>query len=58
MFLPYQKYECWGTKEREVCKCGGDPTKCDFYPEVRAKAPKLTMTRAEAEKRLGCKIID
>ena len=29
---------CWGTKERDRCGCGGDPTKCDFYPEIRLKA--------------------
>lgn len=29
---------CNGTKEREECSCGGDKTKCDFYPEVRDKA--------------------
>lgn len=29
---------CNGTKEREECSCGGDKTKCDFYPEVREKA--------------------
>ena len=26
---------CWGTKEREACSCGGDASKCDFYPEKR-----------------------
>lgn len=29
---------CWGTRETDECSCGGDRTKCDFYPEVRAKA--------------------
>ena len=29
---------CWGTKECEQCNCGGDMTKCDFYPKVREKA--------------------
>ena len=29
---------CWGTKEIDECSCGGDRTKCDFYPEVRDKA--------------------
>lgn len=30
------EYErCNGTKERYYCECGGDPTKCDFYPEKR-----------------------
>lgn len=33
---------CWGTKETEECSCGGDETKCDFYPDVRAKAKKKT----------------
>lgn len=31
---------CHGTKECEECSCGGDRTKCDFYPEVRVKAVK------------------
>lgn len=31
---------CWGTKECEECSCGGNETKCDFYPEVRKKARK------------------
>lgn len=26
---------CYGTKECEPCACGGDETKCDFYPEKR-----------------------
>ncbi len=29
---------CWGTKECDESRCGGDESKCDFYPEVRAKA--------------------
>ena len=29
---------CFGTKELDRCSCGGDKTKCDFYPEVREKA--------------------
>lgn len=29
---------CMGTKEIDECSCGGDETKCDFYPEVRARA--------------------
>lgn len=31
---------CWGTKETDECNCDGDETKCNFYPEVRAKAKK------------------
>lgn len=29
---------CNGTKEIECCSCGGDPAKCDFYPEKRMPA--------------------
>lgn len=29
---------CLGTKERKFCSCGGDRTKCDFYPKVKKEA--------------------
>ena len=29
------RYECWGTKGREYCSCGGEESKCDFYREKR-----------------------
>lgn len=29
------EYRCYGTKEREICICGGNKSKCDFYPEKR-----------------------
>lgn len=29
---------CKGTKERDLCSCGGDRAKCNFYPEVRKTA--------------------
>ena len=31
---------CNGTRERDECSCGGDLTKCDFYPEVRERVLK------------------
>ena len=31
---------CLGTKEIEACDCGGDESKCDFYPERRKKSKK------------------
>ena len=31
---------CWGTKEMDECSCGGDKSKCDFYPDIRSKAAK------------------
>ena len=30
------KFLCYGTKEMEECSCGGDTSKCNFYPEKRA----------------------
>jgi hypothetical protein len=38
--IPYMvdKGVCFGTKEQDECSCGGDRTKCDFYPEIREKA--------------------
>lgn len=36
-----ERSECWGTKERDVCSCGGDEAHCTFYPEkARAADPK------------------
>lgn len=32
--------ECWGTKEKDLCNCKGDKTKCDFYSDIRKKAMK------------------
>lgn len=26
---------CSGTRENDLCDCGGDTAKCDFYPEKR-----------------------
>lgn len=37
---------CYGTRECEECNCGGDESKCTFYPEKRKKAEK-TMNTAE-----------
>ena len=31
---------CLGTKEIEPCNCGGDESKCDFYPERRKMSKK------------------
>lgn len=36
---------CRGTKEKDVCDCGGDKTKCDFYPEKREKKPTKVKVR-------------
>lgn len=38
---------CWGTKECDECNCGGNETKCDFYPEVRKKAKKESVRVGE-----------
>ena len=37
---------CLGTKEIDRCDCGGDESKCDFYPEKR-KAAQKTLNTAE-----------
>ena len=29
------RYECWGTKERDYCVCGGNESNCDFYEYKR-----------------------
>ena len=31
-FIDEEESYCIGTKEREICTCGGDKRKCDFYP--------------------------
>ena len=35
---------CLGTKEIDRCGCGGDESKCDFYPEKRKMAEKKMNT--------------
>ena len=37
---------CNGTRERDICNCGGDPTKCDFYPEIREKAERANTPKS------------
>lgn len=29
---------CWGMKEKDVCDCDGEKSKCSFYKTVREKA--------------------
>lgn len=40
---------CNGTKERDECRCGGNPAKCDFYPEIREKARRQTQEYKDAK---------
>ena len=40
----YGESRCLGTKEVETCICGGDESKCDFYPEKRKVAEKKMNT--------------
>ena len=42
----YGESRCLGTKEVETCGCGGDESKCNFYPEKRKVAEK-GLTTAE-----------
>ena len=39
------KTVCVGTKELDICSCGGDKMKCDFYPRVREEAAKENSIR-------------
>lgn len=49
-----EKYTvCWGTKECEECSCGGDKTKCSFYPEVRKKAKQEIAQNAKSKEHLA-----
>lgn len=47
IFYPINKAtpRCYGTKEREVCSCGGDRGKCDFY--IHNEEEVKTMNTAE-----------
>ena len=40
----YGESRCLGTKEVDRCNCGGDESKCDFYPEKRKAAEKMLNT--------------
>lgn len=35
---------CYGTKECEICFCGGDASKCDFYSEKKDIPNKMLNT--------------
>ena len=42
--------KCNGTKERDVCGCGGNPLKCSFYPAKRILAIRETFnSKADQE---------
>lgn len=42
--------ECWGTRECDECRCGGDRSKCDFYEDVRKEAVKPIKSKDENER--------
>lgn len=39
---------CSGTRENDLCDCGGDTAKCDFYPEKRKPKPITNFDRIKA----------
>ena len=43
-FLGKSAGRCLGTKEIEICSCGGNESKCDFYPERRKKSRKPSLS--------------
>lgn len=52
---------CSGTKEMDWCSCGGDETKCNFYPEKRKKALGVMNTaemwlKAQKDGKMYCSI--
>lgn len=52
---------CFATKEMDVCDCGGDMGRCNFYPEKRRKqieSQKVEMTKFEAESKFNIKIVN
>ena len=49
------KSECWGTRERDVCYCGGDEAKCDFCSAKRASA-QAKKAIEELKKNEECKV--
>lgn len=48
---------CDGTKERDVCSCRGDKSKCDFYEYVRNKANKIFYNTKDQLDKLSVGII-
>ena len=42
------KFLCYGTKEMEECSCGGDESKCDFYPEKRKQKTETKIRLIDA----------
>jgi len=38
---------CLGTKEQEICSCGGDEEKCDFFPEKEGQSHVLSVENQE-----------
>lgn len=52
---------CIGTKECDICTCGGDVSRCDHYPEKREKGQKVKNALAieqlkEEAKKLGYRL--
>lgn len=47
---------CWGTKECDECSCGGDRSKCDFYPEVRKEANQILKIKNAIHAIKNCEI--
>jgi len=39
-------FRCLATKEVDECRCGGNCSRCDFYPEVRERAKNVPDIRA------------
>ena len=49
----HERGVCYGTKECEPCSCGGDESKCNFYPEKRKPQTNADRIRAMTDKELA-----
>lgn len=44
---------CSGTRENDLCDCGGDTAKCDFYPEKRKPITNFDRIKAMSVEELA-----
>ena len=49
----HERGVCYGTKECEPCSCGGDESKCNFYPEKSKPQTNADRIRAMTDKELA-----
>ena len=50
------KAVCYGTKELDVCSCGGVKNRCDFYEQNRVKTAPLPRFKTTKDKLMDAEI--